>query len=185
MKNTMKSKHNKVEPIDEDEQEDIIVEAVQDFEKQTTEMSKMLKRVYEVAAIVTIVSNVYHTKPDRNEFPQKNIVSYFSLCSSFLHFMASRLVQSIPSGITRHGYDRHNIITIFSAQESYCVIGTIICLLLLTIFYILDISDEYLWVMAAFNLMTMGASTYFVFDTKKTLIAIKDLKSSKYKFKTL
>jgi hypothetical protein len=165
------------EPIDEDEQDEILSQAMKDFKNQTMEMCNTLKRVCQVAAIVPILSKFYHDSiPESDE--RKLLVSIFPFYSSAMHLVVSKLVVQSTSKILQGG-------EIYRMEEYTSWIGTIIIALTLVGIYTLKVSDTHIWSIAATNLMTFIASSYFIHDTKKTLLAIHDLRSCKYKFKTL
>ena len=166
------------DPIDEDEQNEIISFVIHDFRKETAQMSKILKIVCDGAAVASMVSMICHT-PENDDY--KLLIAYYPIYASLFFCMAGKVSQSANDIALTMMIDRESTRRI----EVTGIIGFVLTLIQMVSFYVFQISDILIWSLGATNLMVIAVTSMFRFDTKRTLFSIRDLKSSKYKFKSL
>ena len=202
----VREEEKQVEPIDEDEQDEVVNETIIDFKQQTKQMSNVLNKLFLCAAAASIVSKLFHSPDSGSDeydyhHPQykKLIVSTYPFYSCFAHIVAAKIIQKstykiivgegITTGTNRVVKQEGDIGAVnsscFSKEEIVSLIGILMSISQLSIFFKFGMFDAHVWSLAATNLMTMAASSFFIFDMKWTILSIQDLKKHKYKFKTL
>ena len=181
--NSLKEREEKfdgnADPIDEDEQDEIIATVTQDFKRQVHQISKMMSAVCVGAIAATIISILLH---GLNFSEHEQLLQSYPIFSLIIYTLAMKISKSINNYVVSTPQQR---VRYLNFNEIMSVMGIILIMIYMVTFAIFEISDILIWTLSATNTMILLGSLYVLYDTKQTLNSINNLKSYKYKFKTL
>lgn len=184
-----------VQPIDEDEQDEIIAAVTHDFKRQVDKISKMMSIGCVGAIVATVISTTLHHTSNHGE--HQRIIQLYPLFSILIESLAFKMSKSLVDmvslyspqhkmkKITKNDENTH-ILGSFSRMEEFLgIIGLVFIVLYMILFSYLQVTDILLWSLTFTNTMILIGSLLLRYDTSQTIASINDLKSHKYKFKTL
>jgi hypothetical protein len=175
-------KTTNTDPIDEDEQEKFIIDTTKDFISQTKHTSNLLQKLCHGAAAATILSRILHTIPTNCNV---HLCNCYIMYACVMHMTVGILISSSINTMEANNNLSPPPYRI-SKFELLSLIGVVVSLCQFPLlYYILDVKEIMVWMLLGTNLMTILAASYFIVDTQRTLASLNDLKSHKYKFKSL
>ncbi len=175
----MQTVETKTDPIDEDEQDKLIATVTKDFQRQVDQISNMMSMVCFGAMIATIISSLVHELRFLGKY--KRMLQTYPIFSTLINILSMRISKSIKDVVPTfqqkvRPWDFHQVTGIF---------GMILIIFYVTVFATIEVKDVLIWTLTATNIMILLGSLYIQYDTKQTTKSINELKSYKYKFKSL
>mmetsp|Transcript_18580 Transcript_18580/g.21452 ORF Transcript_18580/g.21452 Transcript_18580/m.21452 type:complete len:177 (-) Transcript_18580:15-545(-) len=171
------------EPIDEDEQNDIISSLNSDCRNHAKQLRFVLRAACYGSAMVTLVAPVLFgvdIMMFENNFMNNKLVRSYPILSSAMHVLAAVMSNDLVSGEEECKGNDFTYIKVMLG-----LLGLAGTSSLLITFILHGYFEPHIWSMSILNIVTLTSSVYFVYDTKHTLSSIEDLKTSRYKYKTL
>ena len=191
--NNNSNNKNAVEPIDEQEQEQIIKDLQRQCIKQTRQMGTFLSYVCFIAGAISLSSLLFH------EF-QGIYYSFYPLYVAFLHASAGCIANDMvviaeKLGVGQESQKGNNgldVASVLFGKRSFWS-GKLVSRLgafasnatMLWHMGIVQTTDIWVWILASSNIYTFMAVVYMKNDSLKTFAQLYDLKDSTYKHKNL
>lgn len=171
MKRQRKNEIKDEGPIDEQEQEMIVLDLERQCIKDTQNMSKLLSYTCHVLAVISL-----------STFPYLHHLSskFFPINTCIVHIVAGY----IANNIVRHGDNDFDS----SKMNTLGYLGIIMTLCPFLLQYFLPIADEdqlIIYLLAASNVLSIMTVSYMRVETRKTFHQLNELKFAQYKHKSL
>ena len=178
-----------VQPIDEDEQDEIIEAIIHNFKRQVDKISNMMSIGCLGAIVATVISTLLHHID--NHGGSQRIIQFYPLFSILIEVFAMKMSKSLvylPQHKTKkmmNCKNPHLLVSFSIMEEIMGIIGFVFIVLYMILFSYLQVTDIMLWSLTFTNTVILLGSLLLRYDTRQTIASIKELKSHKYKFKTL
>ena len=173
MKRRRQEKVQRVEPIDQQEQEIIIHDLEIQCQKDAQNTSNLLSYFCHAFAVISLI-----TFPYMHHYSTK----FFSINASVVH----KIAGSIAKSISCVGRNDDESLTKRTDILGYLGLGFAFCPFLLQRLSLVNDADEWIiQLLVASNILTIITVSYMKIETRNSFLQLNQLKCSKYKHKSL